>query len=233
MLALAIDTSGDYAGIALADENKLITGLNFWHKIDLLKRLLPNIDRVMADAGRSRSELNGIIVSLGPGSFTGLRIGMSAAKSIAHVLKQPIVGIPTLDILAYSASAARPKSIAAAIHARPGEVFWAIYRSDSGKIVRLTEDRASVVEEMVHQAKQEKEIVFCGDGAARNRKMIEDEFGIGSVLDEWFNIPRAAVLARLGILRLSEGDSDDVFSLVPQYVRKPTPVVRIENHGLH
>jgi hypothetical protein len=86
---------------------------------------------------------------------------------------------------------------------------------------------------MIHQARQEKEIVFCGDGVARNRKVIEDEFGLRCVLDEWFNIPRAAVLARLGILRLSEGDSDDVFSLVPQYVRKPTPVIRIENHGLH
>jgi tRNA threonylcarbamoyladenosine biosynthesis protein TsaB len=233
MLALAIDTSGDIAGIALATEAKLISEISFGHKMDLLRRLMPNIDRLISDAGKSQADLDGIVISLGPGSFTGLRIGMAAAKSIAHVLKRPIAGIPTLDVLACGASAVCPKSIAAAIHARPGEVFWALYRCNSGHVKRLTEDRASSVEDMIRLARQETEIVFCGDGAERNREALEAEFGRASVLDEWFHAPRAAILASLGIQRLLRGDSDDVFSLVPEYVRKPTPVVRVENHGLH
>lgn len=229
MLALAIDTSGDTAGLALAAESKIVTELSFRQKMDLLKRLVPNIDRILTDAGKTRTELDGIIISLGPGSFTGLRIGMATAKSIAHVLGKPIVGIPTLDVLAEGAAAACPRSIVALIHARPGDVFWALYRWKDGKLLKTVEDSASTVEEMIETAKKESEIVFCGDGAEKNREVLASEFGEGSILPEWFNVPRPSVLARLGMERLEKNDTDDLFSLVPRYVRRPTPVVRLEN----
>lgn len=233
MLVLAIDTSGDISSIALATEKGLVSEQSSRHKMDLLRRLIPSIDWLVSDSGKSKSELEGIVISLGPGSFTGLRIGMAAAKSIAHVLTKPIVGISTFDALAHGASAACPKSIVTMIHARPGEAFWAIYRCDSGLPVRLTEDRASKIEEIIEASKKEDSVVFCGDGAERNRKLLEEHFGTSSILCEPFNYPRAWVLAGLGIERLLRGESDDVFGLVPSYVRKPTPVVRIENHGLH
>jgi tRNA threonylcarbamoyladenosine biosynthesis protein TsaB len=111
MLALAIDTSGDVAGLALATESKILAELSFRQKMDLLKRLVPNIDRILADSGKTRADLDGIIISLGPGSFTGLRIGMTTAKSIAQVLEKPVAGVPTLDVLAKGAAAC-PRSIA-------------------------------------------------------------------------------------------------------------------------
>ena len=228
MLALAIDTSGNIAGLALATENELITELCFRHKMDLLRRLIPNIDKLISDAEKSRCDLDGIIISLGPGSFTGLRIGMAAAKSIAHVLGKPIVGIPTLDVLAYGASPACPKSIVTAIYARPGDVFWALYRCDNGEVSKVVEDNASTVEEMIASAKLEAQVVFCGDGAERNREAIESEFGPSAILPDWFNSPRPAILATLGLKRLTTDDCDDVFKIEPRYIRKPTPVVRIE-----
>lgn len=228
MLALAIDTSGDTAGIALATESKIITELIIRQKMDLLKRLIPNIDRILADAGREKNELDGIIISLGPGSFTGLRIGMTAAKSIAHVLGRPIAGISTLDVLAQGASAACPKSIATLIHARPGDVFWALYRFENGKLTKIVDDTASAIDEMIESAKQEAEVFFCGDGSEKNREILEAEFGEVSILPEWFNAPRPSVLARLGINRLMNNDADDLFTLVPSYIRRPTPVIRLE-----
>jgi tRNA threonylcarbamoyladenosine biosynthesis protein TsaB len=228
MLALAIDTSENIGGIALATEERLVAEYNFYHKMDLLRRLMPNIDRIISDAGKSRTDIDGIVIALGPGSFTGLRIGMTAAKSIAHVLDRPIVGIPTLDVLAHGTSAACPKSIAALIHAKPGEVFWAIYQCRDNKLEKISEDHAGTIREAIDAAKQEKDIVFCGDGAEKNREAIEASFGPSSVLPQWFNHPRAAVLAKLGLEKLAAGESDDLMSLVPTYVRKPTPVVRIE-----
>lgn len=228
MLALAIDTSGDTAGLALAAESKIVTELIFRQKMDLLKRLMPNIDGILTDAGKQKNELDGIIISLGPGSFTGLRIGMTAAKSIAHVLGRPIAGISTLDVLAHGASAACPRSIATLIHARPGDVFWALYRFENGKLTKIVDDTASTVEEMIESAKHEAEIVFCGDGSEKNRELLAGEFGAGSILPEWFNAPRPSVLARLGINRLMNNDADDLFTLVPSYIRRPTPVVRLE-----
>jgi tRNA threonylcarbamoyladenosine biosynthesis protein TsaB len=228
MLALAIETSGDVAGLALATEEGLVSELDFSHRMDLLRRLMPNVDGLLGDAGRSPHDLDAVVISLGPGSFTGLRIGMAAAKSVAHVLGKPIVGVPTMDVLAHGASAARPKSIATLIHARPQEVFWAIYRCDAGRPVRLAEDRVSPVQDVMREAKRQSKIVFCGNGAERNREALEAEFGPSCVLDERFHTPRAAVLASLGIERLMRGESDDVFGLAPRYVRRPTPVVRIE-----
>ncbi|MEN6372283.1 MAG: tRNA (adenosine(37)-N6)-threonylcarbamoyltransferase complex dimerization subunit type 1 TsaB [Armatimonadota bacterium] len=232
MLALAIDTSGDVAGLALATESKFLTELSFRQKMDLLKRLVPNIDRILTDAGKSRAELDGVIIALGPGSFTGLRIGMATAKSIAQVLGRPVAGVPTLDVLAEGAAAACPRSIATLIHARPGDVFWALYRWEDGKLQKVVEDTASTVEEMVDVAKKEKKIVFCGDGAARNHGLLASTFGEESILPEWFNTPRPSILAKLGIDRLVKNDTDDLFGLVPRYVRRPTPVIRLEKGEL-
>jgi len=196
--------------------------------MDLLRRLAPGIDWLLSDAGKRRDHLDGVVISLGPGSFTGLRIGMAAAKSIAHVLGKPIVGVPTLDVLAHGASAACPKSVAALTHARPGEVFWALYRCGEAGLKKVVDDRASPVLEVVETAKAENGVVFCGDGAERNRESLEQEFGPSSVLPAWFNSPRGSVLASLGIDRLLRGDCDDVMSIVPRYIRRPTPVIRIE-----
>lgn len=228
MLVLAIDTSSNVASIALVTESGLVSEHRFRHKMDLLRRLMPNVDKLVSDTGKSKTDIEGVVISLGPGSFTGLRIGMAAAKSIAHVLEVPIAGIPTLDVLAYGALGACPKAIVAAIHARPGEVFWALYRCDDGKLEKVVEDKVSTVEEVIERAKEELEPVFCGDGAERNREVFEVQFGQHTVLPDWFNSPRAEVLAALGINRLSTGDSDDLFRLEPHYIRKPTPVVRLE-----
>lgn len=228
MPALAIDTSGDVASIALATENGLISELNFSHKMDLLRRLMPNVDRLVSDAGRSRADIDAVVTGLGPGSFTGLRIGVAAAKAIAYALGKPIVGISTLDVLAEGASAACPKFVVPLVHARPGEVFWARYGCASGTVERLTKDRASTVDDLISEVRQDGEIVFCGDGADRNRAALEAEFGPSCILDRWFDVPRAAVLATLGIRRLLRGEVDDAFTLAPTYVRRPTPVVRLE-----
>jgi tRNA threonylcarbamoyladenosine biosynthesis protein TsaB len=223
MLILAIETSGDLAGLALADEHKTIAEHAFSHRMNLLRRLVPNIELLLQTTGKTRKDINGVVISLGPGSFTGLRIGMATAKAIAFVREIPIVGVSTLQVLAEGAGG---ELVVPLIHARAGEVFWAIFERGQ----RLTEDSVSKVEDVIYFCRSVGEVVFCGDGAEKNRQIIEDTLGAGSVLGNEYAHPKAGVLAALGVARLTRGESDDVDSIVPSYVKRPTPVLRMEGN---
>ncbi len=228
MLALAIDTSGDMSAVALATENQLVSEFNFRNKMDLLRRLMPNVDRIVSDAGKTQSDIDAVVISLGPGSFTGLRIGMAAAKGIAQALDRPIVGVSTLDVLAHGASLAAPRPVAALIHAKPGDVYWALYRFVEGVLVRSTEDAVVPLGDVVAHVHDEDGVLFVGDGSERSRTALELQFGPGAVAPEWLNYPRGAVLARLGIDKILAGEVDDVMKIAPSYVQRPTPVIRLE-----
>jgi tRNA threonylcarbamoyladenosine biosynthesis protein TsaB len=230
MLALAIDTSGDLASITLARENALVAELTFRHKMDLLRRLMPCVDDLIKDAGVEKSAIEGVVVSVGPGSFTGLRIGVAAAKSIAYGLGRPLAGVHTLDVLAHGAPASSGL-VVPLMHARPGEVYCAIYRkSADGTLERLSPDRALAVEDLVEEIKgmSESSVVFCGDGSLRNRDAIQTQIDGAVFSPSWFNSPRGSVLAALGLGRLLRGEVDDPLTLVPHYVKRSTPEIRAE-----
>jgi tRNA threonylcarbamoyladenosine biosynthesis protein TsaB len=230
MLALAIDTTCDIASVTLAREEAIIATLAFRHKMDLLRRLMPNIDMLVRDAGVEKSSIDAVVVSIGPGSFTGIRIGVATAKSIAFALNKPIAGIPTLDVLAYGAPAASGL-VVPMIHARPGEVYTSIYRkAPGGSIERLMEDKALVLDELFAEigASGNDPIVFCGDGSARNRQELEARFPEAFFSSVWDNYPRGEVLVSLGIEKLLRGESDSPIDLVPNYVKRSTPEIRAE-----
>lgn len=226
MLALAIDTSGDVAGIALGTEETLIAELHFRHKMDLLRRLMPNVRSMISDAGLSVSDLEGMVLSLGPGSFTGLRIGASAAKSLAYALGKPIVGLPTLDVIARGLLPYNGL-VCPMIHAKPGEVYAALYALEGTTVRKEMPEAALPVHEVLERLKEHGvgSVLFAGDGARRNTETLATA-GVLAPPDHDF--PRALTLLRMGIERLSDGDVDDVFSLAPLYVRHPTPEIRLE-----
>lgn len=226
MLILAIETSGDLAGLALADGEKVIAEHTFSHKMNLLQRLVPNIELLLQTAGKTRKDINGVAISLGPGSFTGLRIGMATAKAIAFVRDIPIVGVSTLHVLAEGAGDAAGKIVLPLIHARSGEVFWAAFKDGR----RVVEDSVSRVEDVLVYCRDKEGVVFCGDGAERNRKIIEDAFGTEAILGGDYAHPKVSVLVILGAKRLLRGESDDAASIVPEYVKRPTPVLRLEGN---
>lgn len=229
MLALAIDTSGDLAGITLARDDSLVAEHTFRHKMDLLRRLMPEIDRMFTGTGTDKSAIDVVVVSTGPGSFTGLRIGVATAKSIAFALGKPIVGIPTLEVLA-AAFDGCSSLIVPMIHARPGEVYNAIFKAHGGRVKRLTEDRALEIRSLISEIRSHstEKVLFCGDGALRNRSVIEEELPEASVFSRWSDHPDGYILARLGLDRLQNDDIDDPVSLVPHYVKRSTPEIRAE-----
>lgn len=233
-MLIAIDSSQDIATLALGGSpsgdgsyNNVVAEHHFSHKMNLLRRLLPNIDAMLADTGIDKPDLDGVVVSLGPGSFTGLRIGVTIAKSLAYVLNKPIVGIGTLDAMAHGVDA---ELVCPMVFARAGEAYWTLFESGS----RTRDYAVSPVEEALDAlADQSQYITFVGTGARRNWEAISARLGVRATLaPAWNDFARGAVLLDLGSKRLAAGDVDDAMILSPLYVRKPTPVVKLESGEL-
>ena len=234
MLVLAIDTSGEVCTVALVDDTGLMSQIVFRHKMDLLRRLMPNVQRLISDCGTSIEQLDAVAVSLGPGSFTGLRVGVATAKSLAYAAGRKIFGIPTMDALAAGITAQTGDYIAPLTVARPGEVYDAIYRQENEGLSRIAPESSHPIEEFLESllGRAPRRVVFCGSGARANAAVIKERLGPGAVLaPEWADHPRGEILGRLALDRLAAGESDDVMGIAPLYVRRPTPEIRMEDRA--
>ena len=228
MLMLAIDSSQDLCAIALGNDSQLFAEYHFHHKMNLLRRILPIVDVVLQDAGHKPADLDGIIVSLGPGSFTGLRIGVTVAKSLAYTLGKPIVGVPTLEAIARGVAESATELICPMIFARAHEVYWTLF--DSSGEMRLGDYAVSPLSEALESvAGRGASVLFCGTGATRNEEVIRHKFGNrAAIASSWAGFARGAALLEIGGKRLQNGETDDPYTLSPMYIKKPTPVVRLE-----
>ncbi|MCE5197840.1 MAG: tRNA (adenosine(37)-N6)-threonylcarbamoyltransferase complex dimerization subunit type 1 TsaB [Armatimonadota bacterium] len=228
MLTLAIDSSQDVCTLALGNETKLLAEYHFEHKMSLLRRLVPNIEQMLVDSGCSTHDLDAIVVSLGPGSFTGLRVGVTTAKALAYALKKPIVGVPTMDAIARGVAPVATEFICPMVFARSGEVYWSLY--DSRGDVRLEDYQVSTLAHAMEILENHgTTLTFCGTGATRNAQAIHHRFGIKAVISKpWADFARGAALIEIGMHKLQDGRTDNVFTLAPMYIKKPTPVVRLE-----
>jgi tRNA threonylcarbamoyladenosine biosynthesis protein TsaB len=229
MLILGIDTSEEVGVIALGKGRQLLAEYHFHCRMSLLRRLVPNVERVLADAGLRVSDLDGIAVGLGPGSFTGLRIGVTTAKSLAYTLGKPIVGVGTLDAIAASSAPASSELICPMVHARTGEVYWSLF--DSTGELQLEDPVVGPISEAFDAvSKRASGAFFCGSGATKNAEEVRHRFGTSALVGKpWTSFARGAAILEIAGHKLREGLADDPMTLVPLYIRKPTPVVRLES----
>ena len=218
MKILAIDTSTRVGSIAVVEGPLLkaqqILNISATHN----QRLLPGIERILADTGWSLDDLDGFAVSLGPGSFTGLRIGLSIVKGLAWATGKPLATVPTLDALAVNVSCV-PHKICPIMDARKGEVYTAVYRrGDEGIPQRLTSYMVIKPEELV--ALISETTVIVGDGLLSYGDYLKRELGNRLVLPApHLNVIHASSVAWLGWHKLRSGESEDVSSCTPLYVR--------------
>jgi tRNA threonylcarbamoyladenosine biosynthesis protein TsaB len=218
MKILAIDTSTRVGSIAVVEGALLkaqhILNISATHN----QRLLPGIERILTDAGWSLDDLDGFAVSLGPGSFTGLRIGLSIVKGLAWATGKPLVGVPTLDALAANVSFV-PHKVCPILDARKGEIYTALYRQGDEKIPqRLTAYMAIKPEELV--ALISETTVLVGDGLLSYGDYLKRELGNRLVLaPPHLSVIYASSVAWLGWHRLQSGEHEDVCSCTPLYVR--------------
>ncbi len=222
MKVLGIESSTMTGSIALMDEERLIAEYTLNLRETHTSRLMPTIDRVLKDASFTIEDLDGIAVSLGPGSFTGLRIGIATAKGLAQGLNIPVVGIPTLDGLAFQLFNCKDL-VSPILDARKGEVYYALYKN--GK--RLGEYMACKPDRLLEKLRSriqdpESRIVFLGDGVEVYGDLIKRRLGRKAIFaPKTRRLPSAASIAELGLKRLKRGKKSELLTLKPIYVRAP------------
>ncbi|MDA8233577.1 MAG: tRNA (adenosine(37)-N6)-threonylcarbamoyltransferase complex dimerization subunit type 1 TsaB [Clostridia bacterium] len=229
MLVLGIDTATVVAGTAIINDDKVIAERFVNNKLTHSQNLMPMVDQVLKDAGVGPRDLKGLAVSIGPGSFTGLRIGLAAAKGMAQVLGIPLVGVPTLDILTYNLAGV-PGLICPILDARKQQVYTAVYRSggQEGRLipslcpVKLTDYLALSLDELVDTLMgYDEQVTFLGDGVAPYRAQLEEKLdNRASFASPINNLPRGSGVALLGFDKLRAGEGRDWLFLEPAYVRR-------------
>jgi tRNA threonylcarbamoyladenosine biosynthesis protein TsaB len=191
------------------------------------ERLMPSLHNLLEEASLKIHDLKGIALSLGPGSFTGLRIGVSAVKGLAYALKVPVVGISTLEALAANV-AYHPATICPVLDARKKEVYAALFKGgDEGAVSRLSEDWVLAPEELCRRVSGRT--LFLGNGAEAYAGVLQKSLGSQAVIaSPEFGLPRALTVARLSLPKFQNGQTLDLFSFTPVYVRRSEAEIHYE-----
>ena len=220
MKILAVDTSANVATAAVISDGKLIAESILNHKKTHSEKIMPMIDSVLKDAEIGINDIDLFAVANGPGSFTGLRIGVSTVKALAHAADKPIVGISTLEAMAYNLFDV-DGLISPIMDARRSQVYNAVYRFEKGRLCEVTEPRALAIEECLDGFAGEEKVYFLGDGVPVHEEIIKNTMGERAVIAPVTALlQRASSLAVLAELKFIEGKSDTYQSLMPFYLRK-------------
>jgi len=223
MLILGIDTSTDICSIGLCQSRKFLGEINIKLKRRHSERLLPLIDRLLSESGYDIQDINGVAVTKGPGSFTGLRIGLSTVQAFKQSLDIPVYSVSTLQYMAFSISHYYNKAILIpTIDALNKRVYTALFRRADDNLNRMTQDKAVQIISLIEDINDYNfnKIIF-GSGAnqyfqllkkanLKNSKLITDTVGMGG-----FN------LALMGYHFIKDGHDTEFAELVPKYLKKP------------
>jgi tRNA threonylcarbamoyladenosine biosynthesis protein TsaB len=210
MRVLAVETSTRAGGVALLDDERIVGEYLLDVRSTHSERLMSGVERLMADAGWAPEALDGLAVAVGPGSFTGLRIGLSAVKGLALALAVPIAAVPTLDALAASLPhAAWP--VCPVLAARKDEVYASLYRWRGGAARREWEYLALSPTSLA--ARLTERVIVVGDGAESVRSPLAELAPAPS------RRPSPAWVGHLGLSMLRGGNTVAPAALVPLYLR--------------
>lgn len=233
MPILAIDTATLVSSVALATVDNLLAEITLQTKKTHSELLMPHIAKLMDMAQVAKSDLKGVAVSIGPGSFTGLRIGLSTAKTLAYALHIPVVGVPTLAAMAYGCPV--PGVILAPmLDAQKRNVYQALFEWHQGE---LKEIQPAIVTEVTAAleslSQQERPVIVMGESAVMYRDKIE-QIGKNLILAApHVVIQRASSVAGLGYKLIEQGVRHDVMGLEPLYIRRSEAEVLWEcRHGV-
>jgi tRNA threonylcarbamoyladenosine biosynthesis protein TsaB len=212
MRILAIDTATLCASVALAD-GETIRAAGDARADTHSEKLLPLVDRVLGAAGLAPADLDAIACGAGPGSFTGLRIGLATAKGLCFALGRPLVMVSSLAALALPA---RGRATLALLDAKKRELYAGVYAEDGRELVPERVLPPARLEEHVRAAAGDRSLVVVGDGAAVYPEVAAR---CGEVLGDMRATPDARAVAILAARRLSLGGVDDLLTAAPTYIR--------------
>lgn len=222
-MILAIETTGPLASVAVMDAQGRIRQEQNDTRYSHLEELVPMVSRLMEAAGIGADDLRAIAVSRGPGSFTGIRIGMVTAKALGLVWDKPLVAVPTLESFTRSREGEEAHLVVPVLDARRNQIYAAAYRREAGGFRPVLEEGARDLEDFLRsldQIQEEKEeALFFGDGIP----CLEE--GLAAYEKAWRlaegeeRFQQAASVVRLGAQLLAQGCQTDAFAIAPNYLR--------------
>ena len=232
MSILAIDTASSVSSVAVASEGKLQAEVTVEAGRTHSETLLSHIEGALSFAGIERSALTGVAVSIGPGSFTGLRIGLATAKAIAYGLGIPLVGVSTLAALALAVPVPDVHTLAL-MDAQKGNAYAGLYEWRDGSLHEVRPVRvAPLAEAIAEAADRGKPVLLTGELAVKKRARLGNLPDNVTLAPAHLLTARASHVAWLGIARLAAGECDDLMTLEPFYIRRSEAEVLWEKrHG--
>lgn len=223
MLILGIDTATDQVSVAIGGHEGVLGSVSVARGRRHAETLAPAVDFLRRQTGIGLDELGVVAVDVGPGLFTGLRVGVATAKALAYALRVPMIGVPSLDLVAFPLRLTS-RLIVAAVDARRGELFYASYRPVPAGVQRVTPHQVGSPEDLASEiVAAGEDCLLVGDGARRYADAFE---GLGRVhiADQEMAHPSATSLVQLAHAQALREEFVNPWELEPLYLRKPDAV---------
>lgn len=221
MKILGFDSSGMVASVAIACDDILVAEYSVNYKKTHSQTLLPMFDAVVSMTELDLDSVDGIAVAAGPGSFTGLRIGMSTVKGLGLALDKPVVAVPTCHALAYNLWGS-DKLICPILDARRSQVYTALYEFKDEEMITLKEQDAMDINDLIDIINDlDRDVIFVGDGIPVFKERIEEKIKNKAYFaPAHLNRQRAGSVAALGMIYMKEGKAENADDVKPVYLRK-------------
>jgi len=227
MKVLGVDTSTMTAGIGIVEEDEILVEVKFSVKITYSEILLFCIDQALKNVSLKIDDMDGFAISIGPGSFTGLRIGLSTLKGLSFATGKPLESIPSLDALAYLSLYCQ-YPVVTMLDAKKNQVYAAIYETKDGELKRQSDYLVIGVEDLVKRISHKT--LFVGSGAKLYQKRLIELLKDKAYFSQAErSLPSGATVAFLGSKKLILGQFEDIVNLEPLYLRKSEAELKFRN----
>ena len=225
MKVLGIETSGLVGNIAVCDGDRVVASKTYGKNFSHGKEIVSTIELLFNEINQEPGDIDLIAVSTGPGSYTGLRVGVTCAKTLAYGLGKPVIDVPTLDVLVENVKDNSAKTICPVLDAKRKSVYACIYDRSSNENKKTT-DFLIISPDSLIEILPESTLIF-GDGIAPYRDIFTQK-NLTIVEDEKLCIANAADVARLGLERYEQGIRCEINALAPLYLRKSEAEERLK-----
>lgn len=217
MKILGIDTTTMMGAVGIVDGDEPVAELRTNISVTHSERLMAHIDGLLKSARMTLTELDGFAVSIGPGSFTGLRIGMAAVKGLAYATGKPVAGVGSLEVIADNLPLCM-SNVCPVLDARKKMVYAALYSGDGGRRT-LMEPDVLAPDELAARIKEPT--VFLGEGAYVYRELLQETLGDAAVFaPRAYGYPTGTAVAFRGLKEIESGNASDPSGMVPRYIRR-------------
>lgn len=218
MKILAFDTSGLTGSVSLNDNESILAEWSLSSQETQSRRLLPTVNYILTNTGISLEDIDAFAVTVGPGSFTGIRIGLATVKGLAMATGRPVLGISTLDAIAAN-FAFTSLPVFPVIDARKKQIFTARYQPDGrGNLIKVTPESVLFPEEFVSKIKEP--VILAGDAVPVYQEFFQEHLEARAIFSpSHLAYVRASTVGYLAAKRFLSGERDDAASIVPIYIR--------------